>query len=96
MELIKPQLSSLAQSAVSKRLPLPTLAGIARHVIMQKLENIQYGRILFKFRDGQVLSLGSGSEAAVELKIVSEQFWIRVLLYADLVRHILSDSASSK
>ena len=96
MELIKPQLSSLAHRVVSKRLSLPTLASVARYVIIQKLENIQYGRILLTFRDGQVLSLGSGSEAAVELKIVSEQFWIRVLLYADLVRHILSDSASSK
>lgn len=85
MQLLKPQLPSLAHSLVLKRPALPTLATLARYVIIQKLEKIQHGQLILKFPDGQELRLGSGPQSAVELRIVSDQFWTRVLLYADVV-----------
>ncbi|KAG7008964.1 tuberculostearic acid methyltransferase [Physcia stellaris] len=63
---------------------LPTLSTIARYAIIQKLEKIRYGQLLLISPDEQELRFGSGSEYVAEMRIVSERFWTRVLLYADI------------
>jgi len=75
---------------------LPPLLAVARTSILGLLKNIQIGSLYIQDTDGSVTICGSPRRAAVEdeknvytiphveLKILSDMFWIRLLLFADM------------
>ena len=89
MELLRFQVSRLVQTALSTEKILPrfsrVLSRLAEHVIVQRLEKIRSSQLLLIYPDGRQRIVGLGSEHSVELSIHSEDFWTRVLLYADMV-----------
>ena len=85
MESLLLRVSSLAQGMALGKTSVPTLAFFARYLITQKLENIQTGQLLVICSDGLKLRFGSAASSPVELRVVSEEFWTRVLLFADIV-----------
>ena len=96
MESSLPRFSSMAQGMALGKTTFPMLAFMARHVITRKLENIQTGQLLVICSDGQKLRFGSAASTPVEIRVVSDEFWTRVLLFADLVCILTVDRASSR
>ena len=95
MESLLLRISSMAQGMALGKTTFPTLAFLGRYVITQKLENIQTGQLLVVCSDGQKLRFGSAASTPVEIRVVSDEFWTRVLLFADLVCILTVDRASS-
>lgn len=61
------------------------LSRLAERAIVQQLEMLRTGQLLLIYPDGRQRIVGLGSKRPVELTIHSEDFWTRVLLYADIV-----------
>ena len=88
MESLLRRVSSIAQGLKLKKTTFPTLTSFARYVITQRLENIRTGQLLVECSDGRKLRFGTGANTPGELRIVSDEFWTRVLLFADIVRSL--------
>ena len=96
MESLLPRFSSMAQGMALGKTTFPVLAFMARYVITQKLENIKTGQLLVVCSDGKKLRFGSAASTPVEIRVVSDEFWTPVLLFADLVCTFAVDRASSR
>ena len=61
---------------------------ISRSTVLGLLQRIQQGRLTVTDCDGSVTLCGAIKDGApkTELKVLKEAFWVRVLLFADMVR----------
>ena len=63
---------------------------ISRSTILGLLQRIQQGQLEVIDCDGSVTLCGATRDGApkTELKVLKEAFWVRVLLFADMVRRL--------
>ena len=67
------------------------LVDVSRRSVLSILRRIEVGKLLITDVDGIVFSFGEedaaeGTSPITDLKILKEAFWVRLLLFADMVR----------
>ena len=74
----------------AQSLVVPPVINFARSTVLDVLKRIDTGRLLVTDYNGKTTVCGSfiaaGDEPCTELRILKDVFWIRVLLFADMVR----------
>lgn len=60
------------------------LVGLSRRSILSLLERIEQGSLRVETQD-EVFTFGPGSAPSCYLKVNSDVFWVRLLLFADMV-----------
>lgn len=80
-------LAALALRAQS--LLIPPIVNFARSTVLEVLKRVETGRLLVIDADGKTTVCGhfiaAEGEPCTELRILNEVFWLRVLLFADMV-----------
>lgn len=61
------------------------LVGFSRRSILFLLERIERGSLRVETQDGEIYNFGPGGGPSSYLKIKSDVFWVRLLLFADMV-----------
>ena len=71
---------------------------ISRNTVLPLLQRIQHGQLTVIDCNGSVTLCGAIKDGApkTELKVLKEAFWVRVLLFADMVRCLSHSIASSE
>jgi len=64
----------------------PSIITLARTSIVAVMSRISVGRLRVVAPEEQTYEFGPGGDLCAELKVVSDAFWVRLLLLGDLVR----------
>lgn len=68
------------------------LVRLSRGMVLGLLQRIELGRIVVTDSDGTVIVCGVAPTKAgwpqTEIKVLKETFWVRVLLFADMVSYV--------
>lgn len=66
------------------------LVNFSRSAVLTVLSRIQVGQVVVVDGDGIITQCGENGESSrgpkAELKVVKDSFWVRALLFADMVR----------
>ena len=88
ISLLPQPLAALALRAQS--IAVPPIIDFAKSTVVQVLKRIETGRIMIMDHDGEATVCGrfiaAEGEPCTELRVLKELFWVRVLLFADMVR----------
>ena len=88
ISILPRSLAALALRAHS--LAVPPIINFARSTVLDVLKRVELGRLLVTDFNGKTTVCGryiaTEHEPTTELRILKEVFWIRVLLFADMVR----------
>ena len=73
------------RETLSTKLAFRKIALLAQNLITSRLERFQTGRLVIWTPDEVDLHFGPKSTESVRFIVQSEEFWVRVLLFADIV-----------
>lgn len=94
MPIVSPALNSLRMYV--GELAWAPLVRLSRSVVLGLLQRIEVGQIIVKDCNGAAFVCGiaraKSTRPNTELTVLNETFWVRVLLFADMVRRIGSDA----
>ena len=94
MPTVSPVLNSLRTYVGS--LAWAPLVKLSRGIVLGMLQRIEVGQIVVKDSNGASFVCGAALTKSVklktELRVLNETFWVRVLLFADMVRCVCSDA----
>ena len=66
---------------------------LSRNTVLGLLRRIEVGQLVVRDKDGTVTVCGQpgikDGSSRTELRVFKESFWVRVMLFADMVGHLL-------